>query len=227
MSNLSSDSSVWLPLFPLPMVVLPGDLVPLHIFEERYRLLVGDCLTASEQGGEAIFGICLFHDEQVRTHGCIVSVDRVLQRYPDGRLDILTHGMRRFQVLRMREEKAYREAQVGVVEDAPAEAPDPAYVRRVEALCETYGGLVQAAGVAAGAMPDQPASFQFAGRVISDPLVRQRLLELSGEQNRLAYLEAFFEKAIPRLRKIEEINHRVKTNGHFKHLPGSEESLAD
>ena len=221
------DTNRWIPLFPLPLVALPGDLVPLHIFEPRYRSLIADCLDAAESGAFAEFGICLFHEEQLHDWGCLVRIDKILQRYPDGRLDILTHGTRPFRLLRVRDEKTYREAQVGLVEDAPDEVPEPELLRRVESLCEVYSGLVQPGGTVAGGLPDQPPSFRLAGQAVADPLIRQSLLEKSGERERLVYLAAFFEKAIPRLRKLEEINHRVKTNGHFKKIPGGEESLAE
>ncbi len=84
-----------LPLFPLQLVAFPGTAVPLHIFEDRYKTMVGDC----ERSG-AEFGIVLAKDGGIVNAGCTVVVETVLERYPDGRFDVLTRGRRRFSCCR-------------------------------------------------------------------------------------------------------------------------------
>ena len=82
-----------LPLFPLQLVVFPGSAVPLHIFEERYREMVGEAEAAGSE-----FGIVLAKDDGIVNTGCTVIVEDVLERYPDGRFDVLTRGQRRFEI---------------------------------------------------------------------------------------------------------------------------------
>jgi Lon protease-like protein len=102
-----------LPLFPLGVVLLPGMSLPLHIFEERYKLMIAECL---EHEGE--FGIVLSNGERMESAGCTAAVRRVLRRYPDGRMDVLTVGKRRFRILELREGRPWLEALVEPLQDS-------------------------------------------------------------------------------------------------------------
>ena len=84
-----------IPLFPLQVVVFPRTRLPLHIFEERYKVMVGEAIREDSE-----FGIVLAKDEGIVNAGCTVAVEKVLQMYPDGRMDILTRGRRRFEIHR-------------------------------------------------------------------------------------------------------------------------------
>ena len=108
-----------IPLFPLGLALLPDMVLPLHIFEERYKEMTAHCLAA-----ELPFGIVLFDGRAIRSVGCLAHITRVLERYDDGRLDILTRGGMRFVVQRLIEEKAYLEADVLFFDDAPEAPPD-------------------------------------------------------------------------------------------------------
>ncbi|HEY3841532.1 MAG TPA: LON peptidase substrate-binding domain-containing protein, partial [Bryobacteraceae bacterium] len=99
--------SALLPLFPLQLVVFPRIQVPLHIFEERYKEMVGDSIAQSTE-----FGIVLAKDAGIVSSGCTVAVEKVLTRYPDGRMDILTRGRRRFDILSIDQEKSYLRGEV-------------------------------------------------------------------------------------------------------------------
>src|SRR6186713_2202855 len=90
------------PLFPLGIVALPHELVPLHIFEERYRTMIGECLERGTQ-----FGIVLADDEGVRAVGCAMEITEVLERMEDGRMNILTRGMRPFRIVDERHDLPY------------------------------------------------------------------------------------------------------------------------
>ena len=103
-----------LPMFPLGLVLMPRMPLPLHIFEERYRLMISHCLEE-----EVPFGVLLHTGTTVQSVGCLASIDSVINRYDDGRLDILTVGTDRFRVAAMHEEKAYLEADVQVFHDDP------------------------------------------------------------------------------------------------------------
>src|SRR5215472_12444875 len=91
-----------LPLFPLRVVVFPRTPLPLHIFEERYKQMVGEAIRAKSE-----FGIVLAKEEGIVNAGCTVVVEKVLKTYPDGRLDIMTRGLRRFEILDLNQEKDY------------------------------------------------------------------------------------------------------------------------
>ena len=105
-----------IPVFPLGLVLLPRMPLPLHIFEERYRMLVSRCIE-----NETEFGIVLHTGSTVQTTGCLARIESVINRYDDGRMDILTTGTERFEVLLMHEELPYLEASVRRYHDISAD----------------------------------------------------------------------------------------------------------
>src|SRR5215470_4974697 len=116
-----------LPLFPLQVVVFPRTQLPLHIFEERYKEMIGEAIRDSSE-----FGIVLAKDEGIVNAGCTVIVDKVLRSHPDGRMDILTRGIRRFEIVLLNQEKAYLRGEVAYFDDDEP-GPPPNDVR-TEAL---------------------------------------------------------------------------------------------
>ncbi len=105
-----------IPLFPLGLVLLPQMSLPLHIFEERYKQMIKECLEQSKT-----FGIVYFIGKQFQTKGCTARIVDILKRYDDGRLDIMTRGERRFTIEEVLEEKPYLEARVEFFDDHPEE----------------------------------------------------------------------------------------------------------
>src|SRR3954467_3388140 len=124
------------PLFPLPLVALPSEQVPLHIFEDRYKALIGQCL---EDGRE--FGIVWLSDEELKGTGCAVQVDRVLERFDDGRLYIVCVGTRPFRLVAGHEDLLYPSGAVEFLDDRTENA-DAATAERAR---ESYGALVERA----------------------------------------------------------------------------------
>jgi Lon protease-like protein len=118
------ESRKLLPLFPLQLVVFPGSAIPLHIFEERYREMVGEAAAAGTE-----FGIVLAKDGGIVNSGCTVTVESVLQKYPDGRFDVLTRGKRRFVIQSLDQEKAYLRGEVEYFQDEPDDV-SPLELRR-------------------------------------------------------------------------------------------------
>jgi len=112
-------SDEWLPLFPLGLVLLPGQRLPLHIFEQRYKQMIGECL----QGGGA-FGLVCYTGAEMKSVGCTARVSEVLQRYPDGRLDILCIGERRFRIEEQDQREAYLRARVRYFDDAETQVEE-------------------------------------------------------------------------------------------------------
>src|ERR1039457_5452936 len=109
-----------LPLFPLQVVVFPRTPLPLHIFEERYKEMVGAAIRDNSE-----FGIVLAKDGGIVNAGCTVTVEKLLQMYPDGRMDVLTRGQRRFEIHSLNEEKEYLQAEVTFFDDEAPADPSP------------------------------------------------------------------------------------------------------
>src|SRR5947208_6627029 len=122
------------PLFPLGLVLLPTELVPLHIFEERYRQMIGECL---DTGNE--FGIVWLSDSGLKDIGCSARVARLLKRMEDGRMDVLVQGVAPFRLLRRIEDMPYPAGDVELLEDGDAE-PDPVTATDARGL---YADLVE------------------------------------------------------------------------------------
>src|ERR1041385_5946949 len=91
-----------LPLFPLQVVLLPGAELPLHIFEDRYKEMIGEVIRDRVE-----FGVVLASEKGIVNTGCTATIDRVLRNYPDGRMDILARGRRRFEIMRLNDERSY------------------------------------------------------------------------------------------------------------------------
>lgn len=200
-----------LPLFLLPLAALPGEEIPLHVFEPRYRTLVRHCL---DTGAE--FGVLLVDDEGAREVGCAVRIDRVASETDDGRLDIITRGTRRFQLAGEVDEALYPEAPVHWVADEPASPHEDA--DEDEAL-DLFRELAERV---TGSVPplegDGDISFRIASRVAFSGAAKQGLLELRSEAKRLDLLERLLRAAIARLSQVELRQATARSNGkvHFE-----------
>jgi Lon protease-like protein len=124
------------PLFPLGLVALPSELVPLHIFEQRYRTMIAECLER-----ETEFGIVWLSDEELKPVGCACVIERVLEEMPDGRLNILVRGTRGFRLIERQDDLPYPAGSIEFLDDREEEA-DPEVARRAR---DIYAELVQQA----------------------------------------------------------------------------------
>src|SRR5438094_380307 len=127
-----------LPLFPLDLVLLPHTNLPLHIFEPRYKEMIGDCL---RNGWE--FGMLAVHDQSVTAFGCTASITKVLERFPDGRMNIIVRGQRRFEISELNDPKSYLRGTPESVHDDPAALPSSDLLERSMALYIRRKGLAQ------------------------------------------------------------------------------------
>ena len=198
------------PLFPLGLVLLPQELVPLHIFEERYKLMIGECLE-----NETEFGIVWLSDEGLRDVGCTARISRVVDRAEDGRMNIIVEGGRPFRLLRKIDDLPYPAGDVELLDDFDSET-DPELVEKARAR---YSELVEqatgeAADVDAVAVLD---AYGMAATVEHPPEAKQALLELRVENDRLRMVEEMFRTAIKRLAYAEETAERAQTNGSVPH----------
>jgi Lon protease-like protein len=195
-----------LPLFPLRVVLLPGASLPLHIFEDRYKELIGDCVKNNTE-----FGVVQAGDNGILNIGCTAAVQEIVNRYPDGRLDILTTGRRRFEIIMLDEEKSYLRASVTFFADEDA-APAPDDLRKM-----TLAGLKLIASTGSAVdLPDiSDAELSYrVGEHINDLHLRQMLLSIRSETDRLRHIAAFLPEYIAKLRRTAHINRIAPTNGH-------------
>ncbi len=199
-----------IPLFPLEVVVFPGQALSLRIFEERYKLMVAEC--RSVPSGEPLpFGICLARENGICRVGCAVVIHEILREYPDGRLDLVAVGQRRYRIVETYEDRPYLSAAVEFFDD-DQEAADPGLVRQVE---ERFLQLLSLAGAGAE-LPEAWSSFQLAHRAGMSLEQCQRLLELQSENQRLRLLAEYFDQMLPALERRRETQQRAQTNGRLK-----------
>ena len=196
-------------LFPLSLVLLPGELLPLHIFEERYKRLVGE----SRQSGEP-FGIVLRHEDSVAECGCTAEVTNVLEEFDDGRLNIMVQGRERFRLHELvdpGDEDDYLRARVTFYEDDEPGAAART-LRKAESL---YRRLLELAEVevAEGAGEGAPASFRIAGTVDFGLMVKQQLLESRSEAERIDQLVGLMTSLVPRLEVRKSREEAIRGNG--------------
>lgn len=203
-----------IPLFPLQAVVFPRTPLPLHIFEERYKKMVGDAIRNQTE-----FGVVLAKDEGIVNAGCTVVVDQVLKNYPDGRLDIVTKGRRRFEILFLNEELEYLRGEVEFFDDDEGE-PIPEDLQ--SRVLTQYKSLIEIGEVHPPGEPDlsdEQLSFQLA-QAIPEPDFLNVLLRTRSEAARLRELGEFLSQFIPRQRQIHKIKKLAPRNGFGGKLAG-------
>ncbi len=197
------------PLFPLGIVALPTESVPLHIFEDRYRTMIERCLREERE-----FGIVWLAEDELKPIGCACAIDEVLERLEDGRMNILARGTRPFRLLERQEDLPYP---AGVVEFLPEQDdevdPEVARVTR-----ELYAELVEQATdktLSAEELAELD-SYRMAATVEFGTDAKQELLELRSESARLQLLTMLFRAAIKRMELVERAQTRARSNGKVR-----------
>lgn len=197
-----------LPLFPLEVVLLPGTPMRLHIFEDRYKEMVGEAIAHKTE-----FGIVQAGDRGILNIGCTATVERVLHRYPDGRMDILIEGRRRFEILLLDDEKAYLRASVSFFDD------EEEAVASVELRAMVLAGLTALHAAEEKEQTEGPdhrdprLSFKVAYFVPDLPL-RQTLLAIRSESGRLRHLSEFLPEYVARVKRTIHVRKVAPRNGH-------------
>jgi Lon protease-like protein len=202
------------PLFPLGIVALPTESVPLHIFEDRYRRMIDRCMMAGPESSEREFGIVWLSDEELKPVGCACEIDKVLERMDDGRLNILAVGTRPFRLVERQDDLPYP---AGVVEFLTEEVEeiDPQAARSARAL---YGELVEQA-TDQRLEEDELSSmyaYEMAATVEFASDAKQELLELRSENARLRLLTLLLRAAIKRMELVERAPARARSNGKVR-----------
>jgi Lon protease-like protein len=196
-----------LPLFPLEVVLLPGNPLPLHIFEPRYREMIGECLDNQSQ-----FGVVRALEQGIAEIGCAAEIVAVTKKYSDGRLDLVAEGRRRFEVLELNEERPFLRADVLFV---PDESGAPAEQERVRAI-QLHREILTLAGATQDLSAVDPAvlSFHLAGSLPLDLDFKQKLLGTRSEADRIQTLADYFENLLPGLRRASQAREKAGGNGH-------------
>jgi Lon protease-like protein len=182
-------------LFPLDVVLFPGALLPLHIFEERYKEMVSECLA-----NEGEFGVVRVQREGLAVVGCAAGIVRVLRRYDDGQMDILCEGRKRFEIEQLDNTRSFLQAEVDYFEDEPLDS-----ARDARAAClAMHLEVLSLAGIGRESYSfdlDKGVSFQLAWELPSDLGFKQRLLVSTSDRERTDLLHAFYEDILPKLRR--------------------------
>jgi ATP-dependent Lon protease len=198
-----------IPLFPLNVVLLPGEQLPLHIFEPRYRGMVRKCLDEKTH-----FGMLLALSDGVVRVGCTAEILEVIKAYPDGRLDIISVGSDPFRVLETYTDDSLLYGQVDYLDDRDS-LPEPAKHNQLIGLYETCHTLLYSTlpksieGASTGEL-----SYAIAATLPLELLWKQQILELRSESERQERLLTYLRGWAPHLQKNEATRHRAVGNGH-------------
>ena len=200
-----------IPLFPLNVVLLPGAPLPLHIFEERYKQMVNECLES-----ESEFGMVLADESGTRRVGCTARIVELVERYEDGRMLILVEGSRRFKLNNILTGRPYYMGEIEYLEEEPEEDVN-ALAEECIALLER---VVEAATEGSVGIEIEPPyrnlSFAIAGRVEFDLETRQQILELTSEKKRLQKVKELLTAAAQRLERERQAREKAQTNGYLR-----------
>jgi len=192
-----------LPIFPLELVLLPGVPLPLHIFEPRYKEMIAECLEQKKP-----FGVVRASADGVADIGCTAEIMSVTKKYDDGRLDILTRGVDRFEVIQVNEDRSFLQAEISVVqdEDDDEDEPDKPTAQMVTQAVRLHAEIAKLAG-AEPSGPDEHASnlsFLLAGSLPLDLDFKQNLLSTLSEAKRLEAVIGYLEAVLPGLRRASK-----------------------
>jgi Lon protease-like protein len=195
-------------LFPLDVVLVPGATLPLHIFEPRYKEMVSEAMLNDKP-----FGIVRAQENSIAEIGCVADVTEVVKKYDDGKLDILTEGSKRFQIVQLDQERDFLRADVTFFDDEEERA---APKTDAEKLIDLHGQLLSLAGAEAGGIEadDPQLSFHLAGSVPLDLDFKQSLLAMKSEGQRVTAMVEYYGMLVPRLKRTLKVKEKSKGNGH-------------
>ena len=202
------------PIFALSFVIFPGERIPFRIYEPRYKAMIQDCLDENGERGRREFGILFATDNDNAQVGCCVQLDHVLRRYPDGSIDILTRGTRRFFVQEFVLGRVYPQAIVGYYDDDSF--PDSRLANMASSLHTKLIELTTDKIEVPLFEAHDLVSFLLGHNAGLTDIERQELLELRSERMRLEFLIAFYRRSIPRAIKDKDLKERVVLNGHLR-----------
>jgi Lon protease-like protein len=195
-----------LPLFPLDLVLFPGTPLPLHIFEPRYREMISECVDLKKA-----FGVVRAKEDGVAEIGCTAEIITVAKKYPDGRMDIVTEGRERFEIMQVNHERSFLQAEVLYLQDDAEGASSEDVAQAVKLRDE----LIELAGSANSAEIDGPQiSFNLVASLPLDLDFKQTLLGMKSEAERIQAVISYLETILPNLRRTVRVRQKAGGNGH-------------
>lgn len=212
-------AEILLPLFPLEVVLLPEEPLPLHIFEERYKQMIGECLKAKSAGSSAQeFGVVLAKDQEMQTVGCSARIVNLTRKHQDGSMDILTVGKRRFEILVTDEERPYMRGEVEFFDDDGG--ADTADERQAQNAIDLFRNAMQRLRKSAEmpihlTKPYRHLSFRIAAPLPLDLEFKQGLLSIRNEAERLHQVRRALEQLITRFDFLEKAQSKAGGNGNI------------
>ncbi len=200
------------PLFPLELVALPAELLPLHIFEERYKAMVEHCLEE-----ESEFGIVWMSDDGLRPVGCACEIAEVLERLDDGRINLVARGTRAFRIESRQDDLPYPAATVEFLDDRPEDPDEEA----AETARRAYAELVEEATTRelSGEELEEMSAYDMAATVEFGLDAKQGLLDLRSENARMRLVTRLMRAALRRLAYVEKAQVRARSNGKVQFPP--------
>lgn len=205
----------FIPIFPLGIVVYPGENLNLHIFEPRYKQLIKECMNAAKP-----FGIPTVIDDKVQEFGSLVEITHLSKEYDNGEMDVITKGVKIFRILEVIKEipdKLYSGAIVNYPDNYEKGSPDV-----MRELMENIRQLHELLKVSKDFKKEdeQLKAYDVAHHVGLSLQEEYELLNLLDERQRMEYLKRHLAKVIPMAAGMEELKEKIKLNGHFKNLSG-------
>jgi Lon protease-like protein len=195
-----------LPLFPLEIVVFPGAPLPLHIFEPRYKEMIGECLSQNR-----VFGMVRAKENAVSAIGCSASIIEVVKKYEDGEMDIASEGVQRFEIIQVNQERSFLQAEVAFFDDEPSTISKGAADTVIQLHEQLFAVMGQSVEV------DRDAaylSFRLAQDLPVDLDFKQTLLEMKSEAERIELLTEYYQATIPKIENSLRVRQRASGNGH-------------
>ncbi len=211
-----------LPLFPLEIVLFPGEKLPLHIFEPRYKEMVNECLRDGHS-----FGMVSVINKRISSVGCIYNIKDVVNRYEDGRMDIIGNGNDRFLIHSYSTNRSFLQGNVSYFHDQDGEDEQDENERLLDDLEPLFLQLMEYAKEETNIHPVRTPSisYDFAHYVGFDLAQKQNLLEIKSEYLRLLFIKNHILAILPKLQSFEETRMKIRSNGHFREFPPTHFSI--
>jgi Lon protease-like protein len=206
-TRYNASVSRLLPLFPLDVVLFPNVALPLHIFEPRYREMIGELLESKEK-----FGVVRATEQGLASVGCAAEIVAVTKQYEDGRMDIVTEGRERFEVMDINTERSFYRGEVLYFVDDP----EPPAKEKNGRLIEIHAEALALMGAAADtpSADEKELSFMIAGAMPFDLDFKQKLLAMRSEPKRVEAVVEYYEALLPSLRRAVKARRKSGGNGH-------------
>ncbi|UCG10999.1 MAG: LON peptidase substrate-binding domain-containing protein [Deltaproteobacteria bacterium] len=209
------EGEATIPLFPLEVVLMPSMPLPLHIFEDRYKSMIGECLEQKKE-----FGVVCQEGGGMKKIGCTTRIAQILRRFDDGRLDIMTQGESRFVIQSIHEDKTYLQARVSYFDDEPEEMTD-----ETNRLISDGIKLLEQFDIMTGTKRDYSLLSRLDQKTISFVISyndeftleqKQKFLEMTSTIQRITESVQFLERLVQKAKLVQEIKEIIGGNGNLR-----------